>query len=489
MKKIEPEHIISILTPKEFKRFGDYVYSPFFNVPERIRALYDFIRKNYTAITKGQLSREQIAAKVLKGSNTPSNIRRLFSDFNKETENFLQFIEFENDTNYRTIALLKNLRSKKDSSPQSAEMLEQKFRELEKKLASSPGDSDTFRLAMGFYKQKSLAESPLQFSGYSESLQKESDTLDAFYINRKLLLFQLMYSKQQMNKQPLDYKWNMYEEIVSYVEANTEEIKSRYPVLYLAYLMTKMAVNEDDALIEEYGTFLDSLENRLTTEQLTDYYSDLYNYLSIRIGAGKHEYRRVQFELVKSLDAKELLYDARNGKIHTYTFKQISDTAFNLKEFEFAENFIKKYADKIDDLHKKNIVNLEYAKLCYFSNNKEKARAALAKVTYGDYIYYLDAKMLLLSIEYDNENFIAAELVIDSINKYLKKHSQIPADAVENTMSFIYYIRALLNIKEHPQPDNFMAEKLSNVLEKETRPVYARQWLKEKIQQLITLFK
>lgn len=481
MKKIEPEHIISILSAEEFKRLGDYVRSPFFSVPQRVITLYEYIEDNLKALQNGEISREQIASKVLKDANTAVNQRRLFSDFNKIIEGFLRAAELENDNIFKTTSLLKQLLEKKDSFPQASYLLGQKFRETEKKISETPGDSAKFQLAMEYYKLKNLSEPSSAFHEYSSSLQSESDMLDAYYISTKLYIFQQMYSKQMMNKVPLGYRWNMYEQISGYIESNKEQIKSEYPSLYVMYLMTKMAANDDDTLIEEYREFLDSQENTLTTRQLTDYYSDLYNFLSIRIGDGRHDYRKLQFNLVKSLDGRSLLFDAGNEKMHSYTFKQIADTAFNLGELEFAEGFIARYGGKIDDMSKKNIVSLENAKLYYFRNDFSKARQFLNEVRYNDYIYYLDSKKLLICIEYDMGNFIEVDLIIDSLLKYLKKHEKIPSSSQENTKTFLNYIKAMLNIIENPDGDDFMAEKLLEVVKNEARPVYALEWLKEKI--------
>ena len=481
MKKIEPRHIIRLLTTREFSRLGDYIHSPFFNIPQRVVLLYDIIRKNYDSIISGELSRNHISALILKGANSSVNQRRLFSDFNKAVESFLLALEFESDDNYKTISQLKSLLAKKNYSSQASYILEQKFKETEKKLSEMPDDDTKFGLAAEYYRLKNLSEPTSDFHEFSLCLQSESDMHDAYYISTKLYIFQKMYSKQMMNKVPLGYRWNMYEQISGYIESNKEQIKSEYPSLYVMYLMTKMAAENNDSLIEEYGTFLGSQENKLTTRQLTDFYSDLYNYLSIRIGAGKHDYRRLQFNLVKSLDKKELLYDAGNGKIHSYTFKQITDTAFNLGELDFAEKFIQYYGEYVDDINKRNIVALAAAKLYYFKNDFPRARLILKEVRYSDYIYFLDSKKMLICIEYDSGNFIEVDLIIDSLKKYIKKQEKIPAEALENTKTFINYIKAMLNIIENPEDDNFMAEKLRGIITNEARPVYALEWLKEKI--------
>ncbi len=491
MKKLELNDILSILTFKEFKHFGDYIRSPFFNVPERVAALYGFIENNYKAVMSGNFGRGEIADKVLSGSRTPENIRKLFSDFNKETEKFLSLTEFENDRDYQMLALLRRLRSKENSGEtanqrENFSRLAQKLNDAEKEISPMSPDASYYLKALNVFGEKSLSEPVSGFHKYSPALQNESDMLDAFYMSSKLLKFQIMFSKQQLNKQPLGYRWDMYEEITGFIEKNNDRIKEKFPDVYTRFLMTKMAVSRDDGLINECASYLYSLDGRMANEQLADFYSDLYNYITIRIGEGKHELREAQLNLFKHLDDKNLLYDVPPGKIHAYTYKQAADTAFHMKDFLWAEHFLKKYSGAIDSLNSKDIINLLNAKLHYYKNDSQKARVSLARVDYNDYIHYLDAKMFLLCIEYDAENFIEAGLIIDSLNKYLKSHTDIPESSADNSKSFLYYAKTLLNMKE-TGCDSFMHEKLAEALVRDERPIYARKWLIEKLDEMQTV--
>lgn len=482
MKKAELKDIIGMFQPKEFRRFGDYIRSPFFNVPERVAALYDFIENNYKAVKEEKITREEAASKILKGSRSPENIRKLFSDFNREAERFLSLAEYELDEDYRELALLKQLRKKSSQAGDNAlhARFVQKLQEAEKQLHELKPDISSYRKAIDVYEQKLLAEPDTEFHNYSGALQMESDMLDAYYISSKLFMFQLMFSKQQLNKQPLGYRWDMYKEMSGFIEVNIETVKQKFPDIYIKHLMTKMAVTGDIELIGKYEEYLLTIEEALPREQLADYYSDLYNYITMQVGNGKHELRRPLMNLFMFLDSKQMLHDVPGGKIHTYTFKQAADTAFHLNELKWAEYFLGKYSGCVDSARRKDIVNLLYAKLHYSKNENSIARTRLAKVDYRDYIHYLDAKQMQLCIEYDEENFVEALLIIDSLEKYLKSHADIPESTAENTKSFLFYVKALLNLKENG-PDDFLLSKLKEILTGDQRSVYAKTWLMEQI--------
>lgn len=479
MKKTEITEIYSILNEKELILFGEYVHTAFFRVPERIIKLYDLLSAKKKEILLGKFSRKEIAADILKKGSTDANIRKLFSDLNKEVENFLKLEYYKKNKFPGEVSLIKHFRETGNFAK-----AKQLINDLLKELLKLPPREETYRLMLEIDSELNLMEEASEFHKYSKELQSESDNLDAYYISRKLYLFQLMYSKEKLNSfTETKYQANMLGEILEYIEKNQLKIKKRYPDIFLRYLMLKMLGAANEEMILEYRAYLDSEGNRLTLEQKSDFYSDLYNYLTLRIFDGAYQFRKPLLALYKHLDKQGLLYDRDKGKIHLYTYKQVLDTAIHLKDTEWAEYFAGKYSTDIDDVNRKNIVNLEYAKIHYFKGDMKAARMRLAKVDYRDFIHYLDSKKLLLCIEYDCGNYDEAELIIDATLKYIKNNKELPEINRSNAIRFIKYMRKLLKLKEKTG-DYFEIGKLEKEFETDIGFIYARNWLKEKITEL-----
>ncbi|MCC7159787.1 MAG: hypothetical protein IT281_09630 [Ignavibacteria bacterium] len=477
MKKLEIKDIISHLDESQWKRFGDYIHSPFFKLPERIVLLYEHVNEKHKEFKTENITRNEIAAKVLKGSSSDTNIRRLFSDFNKAVEDFLEFTWFENDEAARSMALIISLREKnlKDHAVR-------KIKEEKKELLTKEPRLETYRNIHDLLEQEYLSEPVSEFHKFSEALQNSSDMLDVYYISRKLLLYQLMYSKELLNKES-SYRRDMKPEIETFISRHAENIKQKYPDIYLKYLMLQILSSGSQDLILEYSGYLESTKGVLSKQQQADYYSDLYNYHTIRISRGEHSLRIPLLGLYKLLDEKDLLLDLSVMQIHTYTFKQIADTAFHLKELEWAEYFIKKYSPFIADENRANITNLEFAKLYDFKGERAKAKSFINKVDHRDYFHYLDSKMLLVCIHYDEDSFSEADMVIDSLNKYLRNSTELTKIHSDNTKRFIYYVKKLLKFKE-AGAEEFDLAGLREELNEDKVPVYARNWLLERIEEL-----
>lgn len=479
MRKNEITEIYSILNEKEFNDFGEYIHTPYFGVPERIIKLYDLLKSKKEDVLTGKLSRKDIAGGILKAGITDANTRKLFSDLNKETENFLKLEYYKKNKLPGEIWLIRHFRETGNFA--KAKLLAGAFL---KEILKLPPSEETYRLMMELDSELNLMEEGSDFHKYSKVLQSESDNLDAYYITRKLYLFQLMYSKEKLNSfSGTKYSANMLGGILEYIEENRKDIMKKYPDIFLKYLMLKMLGAENEEMIIEYREYLDSESNRLSTEQRAEFYSDLYNYLTIRIGDGEHKFRNPLLALYKYLEKLDLLYDSGKGKMHLYTYKQVLDTAINLKDMEWAEYFARKYSAAINDANRKNIVNLEYAKIYYYKGEPKKSRLYLAKVDYRDFIHYLDSKMFLVCIEYDDENFAVVMQIIDSISKFLSKHSTLPKEHADSAKSFSYYIKALIKIKEKDN-DAFDIVRLKGIFDNDKKTVYAREWINDKLREI-----
>ena len=479
MQKTDISQIFSLLSPAELVEFGDYLLSPYFRVPKRLVKLYENVLKNQDQILNGNITRRELASGILKKSNDDTALRKLFSDFNRTIEEFLICSSFSKDKFEAELMLAKVYRQR--AFPHKARLA---LENILKQLKKFPSSDQKNKITSSVYEELNLLEDSSDFHKFSPSLEAESEFLDAYYLGRKLYLFQLMYSKEKLNSAKR-YNTAMLGEILGFIRENEARIKKNFPDIYLKYLMLKMLESPDAGKVIEYREYLESAEETLSQAQLIDYYSDLYNYITIRISEGDHFFRKPLLGLYKMLDPKGLLYDSGKNKIHIYTYKQVVDTAIHLNDAAWAEYFAKKYADSVDDPGRKNIVNLVYAKVNSLKGDLKAARINLAKVDYRDFIHYLDSKLFLFCMESDASNFDEAELLTGSILKYLKHNKDLPESNKINTKRFLHYAAKLLKLKTGTG-GGFELQKLEAEFNSETRSLYARNWLKDKFTELNT---
>lgn len=478
MKKTGLNDIISMLSSGEFNDFGHCINNPLFNVPSRIKELYCYILKNYDNIRAGKIEREEAGRIILGGNYSDDSLRKLFSNFIKEIYRFMALAEFNADEDYRRILVLKQLKERGLNG-----LFGQKLHETKKYFSSVKDDEDRAGYMHRLYLMQFKAEPESEFPKYSPALQNLSDMLDYNYIIQKLYHYQLMFSKQYLNRDDIGYKKRMSGGIEEFIINNEEYIKSEFPEIYLKYVMLKMTEFKDSGLIKEYENFLESNLEKLTALQASNYYSDLYNFLTISIGRGDTALRKVFLGLVKKLDSKSLLV---SGKIISYySFKQITDTCIFMKDTAWLEYFLDKYTGMLNDINRKNIINLAYAKLYYYKKETGRARTGLAKVDYKDFIHYLDAKLMLACIEFDEENYAEVISIIENVRIYIKKNRHITPTTAETNLLFAGYLTRLVKVMENSgKNSDFMLEELHKEIENKAGPVYARAWLEDVIDKL-----
>jgi len=476
MQKSDISEIFRLLDEDELKKFELFLNSPYFHVPERIARLFKNICINKDKLLSGSADRKQLASGILKKGSAESALRKLFSDFNSYLELYISIEQFQRSgLSQLFLADGYTLRTNTDKAREI-------LLEADKKTESLNASEDKYRLMFETASRLNAIEDSADFHKHSRWLQNESFYLDAWFASRKIFLAQLMYSKSLLSKTNR-YDGGLLNGVVKFIEINAEHYRKNFPDIYLKYLMLKMADTDDDELIIQYRELLDNSLKRFTTQQAAELYSDLYNYLTIRLSRGESRFREPLLRLYKWLDNKSLLFDSGSRKIHPYTYKQVIDTAIHLNEPEFARDFAERYSAFIDDRNRKNLINLMYAKINGLKGDIKSARINLAKVDYRDFIHYVDSKLYLFCIEYDSLNFDDAQLVLDSTRKYLSNNPNISGEIAASAERFIKISGRLLKQKSRSY-DEFTVKKINDEYEKVKNGIYASNWLKQKIEEL-----
>ena len=92
--------ILQTFSHPEFKRFGDFVSSPFHNKNRKLIQLFELLSKFYPAFDGKELTKEYLFDKIFgkeKKEYADASIRNLLSDLIILAEKYLSYIAFEKD--------------------------------------------------------------------------------------------------------------------------------------------------------------------------------------------------------------------------------------------------------------------------------------------------------------------------------------------------------------------------------------------------------
>ncbi len=131
--------LLSKLSANEFRVFGEYIRSSFFNKNEGVTKLYEFIKIYYPDFSKNGFEKEYVYDKLFpKVKYDDAFMRKLMFNLAKLAEDFIVYKNFSNDKFAYSKSLLKELSArnlkklyKKKLNTAESEFRKQKFRDLE----------------------------------------------------------------------------------------------------------------------------------------------------------------------------------------------------------------------------------------------------------------------------------------------------------------------------------------------------------------------
>ncbi len=473
MYKSKPVMILKAFTGQDMKDFDKFVASPFYNKNEVLIKLFSILKKEYPDFEGPGVDREKIYQKLFNSKDfDESKLRYAFSDLSKLLEKYIIVKELEKNKVRENLLLLDFYKAN-----DIEKYFNQSFDDTRKILDTSSKDSD-------YYFNKYLAEEILfnyssvkRDKSLDDVLQQVADNLDSYYLSKKLKFYCEMYTRQNFLNS--SYQTKFLTEILSHIEQNNYE---EFPAIIVYYYVLRTLIDENDEL--NYYKLLELLDKNdqfFSREEMRDLYFLAQNYCTKKINQGDYEntYLKEYFKLTNKLIEKEMIYE--NGYIIPSTFKNIVTVGLRLEEFDWTENFIYTYKEKLAPKYKENAFTYNLAWLHFFKEEYKKTLRLLSNVEYMDVYYVLDSKILLLKTYFELDDADAFYSLIDSFYVYLRRNELISAYQKNICLNFVKFAKRLMRIK---QGDTKAAEKLIEEIN-DTKQVASISWLLKKAEQYV----
>jgi len=473
MKSSKLIRILRGLSKTEFKKFGDFVKSPYYNKSEKAVQLYDFLKDNYSEYEIDDIMKESIAEYVYpEAGYDEQKIRTLVSDFIKLIERFLIVIEEEKNEVFKKVQLIRALSDR--NITQSFSMVLKETFNMQK--AEFNRDEDYY------FNQMYLELESLNFKFKRdetfdrEDYNKITSNIDLFFIITKLNMLHNISIHEKNIKPDSNFNEWLYDEIIQYIEKNVTLMKREHPIIYMKYLILMSILNPDEEKyyksLKSYFTKNWKKFNTFTREYA---FGSLENYAIDRYNKGFLKFKKDRFFIYKFVDDKNILtYD---NLISHIDFLNSITSALAVDEIEWAEKYYDKYKEKILPELKEDVLNLSLARIYYSKKEYANAIMILNRISYKKYSFYLRSKMILAQIYYDNKEYEPTGYLIDAAKHYLnRKKEKMSVSEYDMFRNFFVFLGRLLNLSK---TDKYIfkkeLEKKSNIVNKE--------WLLNKIQE------
>jgi len=235
---------------------------------------------------------------------------------------------------------------------------------------------------------------------------------------------------------------------------------------------------DSEKVFEELRDLLILNEKYFPLKELQQIYFNVQNFCAGEINNGKNVYFEKLFDVYKVMIEREILPGAETLKPGVY--KNIITLGLIIKEFDWIENFIQKYTEKLPKEHRENAKNYNLAKVYFHKQEYEKVIEQLREVEYKELVYALGGKLMLLKTYFELKETRPLDSLIDSFRIYLRRNKLISKNVRQQYLNVLRFTKKLANIAPY---DKRGVEKVKAQIEA-CKALADKKWLMDKVAEL-----
>lgn len=471
MRSTKIYQVLQQFNPYELNRLRKYVHSPFFNVNERLNSLLDQCMEDI----KGDHATEFLKSSVWQemGEDGPYNdvrFRKHCSDLLRLVEGWLAQEQYQENPLHQANYLMEAVYHKRLETLYNSVL--STARRLSDRQALRPASFYfyQFQLERNFYE---LSESRIKRETKG-NLEEIINNLDYFYLAEKLRYYCSTFSRKKFGQ--FDYEFLFIDEIIQVIER--EGFSNIPPISIYYHVFKSYAERDNDQNYFELKKLIFEHIDLFPNDEAKDILDAAINYAIGKLNKGDSNFLKESFELYKYSIKKEIIFI--DQELSPWSMKNIVVNGLRLGEFEWVENFIRDYVNRINPKYRKNAHYFNLAILNVYKKNFEEVLPLLQHVDLNDFTYYLDTKMTLITSYYELDEYESMIFTCDSLLTYLKRDKKMPADRKQRYKKYVYYMKKLAR---QITTDKDSIRKLREEIEKEVG-VIRKEWIMEKLDEL-----
>lgn len=476
--------ILSKFSVKEFKEFGEFVKSPFFNKNIHVKHLYEYLKKFYPEFKDKNLDKQIVFEKLFGDKEYNDGfLRTVIYNLGKLAEDYLAYINFRKDDLNRGLNLLKELNERK-----LEKVFLKYYNEIEEDI-----NSITFHDPDYFFKKYELQNQKEIYMDWTKFKQKDfknyttntvtyiDDELTSYYLSKALNHYRFMLDKNMYEQ--IEHNFDFIEHIMDYLLTKDNYFREKLKIKLHLYevLLIKEKKEEHFEILKDifYTSF-----NNLSRSDLYSLHNILQSYCVYMGYNNKPGYIQTRFELYKICIEQKLYAAAEHIYFDDLMFGNIVSTALAVSEFKWAEDFIEEYKSMLSPENTDVVINYSYSRLHFSKGDFEKALLFINSIRTIKHIQYkLPVRDLTLKIYYELGMLVQSAYQIDSYRHFLNNNKMSLSDErFARILNFLKFYTRLVKIKEKNSSKDLL--KLQEDIES-TPNTLERSWLINKTGEIL----
>ncbi len=471
--------LLRTFSEDEFRKFGLFLSSPYFNKENIQIRFYEIIKKYYPDFNNRNFEKEKLYLRLYPGKKyNDSVMRNILSGMLELAEHFLVIgHQQKKDFNYM-LALMRELSERK---------IGKLFEKAELKAAAIM-ESEIARNEQYYYDSFLLLNEKRMYVSRKKSalyIDEEFSTeiihslTISFIIN--ILKYNTYLANSNLKMFKFDYDTGIMNELESYLEKEAERFKD-VTYIQLYYNAIKLAKTEDEQYFYAIRKIAYNEYKRLSDVEKRNIFTFLTNFCYFKINKGELKFRKEHFLLHKERIEKGYFKGLRHFLDHIQ-YQNVVITGLDAGEIDWVEKFIEQFKADLDEINRENSYNLCRSLLFYHNKQYDEALKWAASVKTDDLSYKHQLKSLYLKIYFDMNETEPFYSHIDSYRHFLLNEKHIPEITRNVINSYVNYTKKLFDIKSRITEKDYDLFKIRNDIS-DSKAMINKSWLLERIDKI-----
>ncbi|GJM32569.1 MAG: hypothetical protein DHS20C18_15700 [Saprospiraceae bacterium] len=476
MRKSKAIQLLRSLNALELDRLRQYAQSPYCNHNKNAQQLLEKLHTFYPDFSSDILEKKRFFKKVYPQKKyNEAYLRKQLSGLYQMTKSFLATESWNKREDLHQQFLLHQLQERGLDT-----IFQIHFDQFIKELQDRPQRDGFYfhhayqlaRRADQFYKQQLFEEQ-------EDALQAKVNNLDVFYLVHKLKGSCEMISRNQNSG--AKYRLPLVKELVAYLEAETESFL-QFPAIAIYLQVLKVLVYHQDT--DHYFTLIDMLTecgSCFTDAERTEIYGYAKHYCLRQIRQGDPEFLQHLLNLYQNLLREGL--PLREGYLPEETYQKIIILGLKLKEFDWTEQFIFDYKEKLPLEGRDNIFQYQLASLNYEKGQFQQAIKVLKNARFSDIQYEINGQYLLLKTYFDSGQLDHLIEQLDTFNLRLMRMKVLSSQEKHGIKNFLVLLKRISQLYTSAKQWSLVEyeEKKQKIKDRldQADPIFKGHWLQE----------
>jgi len=489
MIKSKAIDLLQSLNAKEFKEFGEFVRSPFFNKNPRQVQLYEIFKKYHPDFNSPKLTKEHVFERLYTGKKYKDNeVRRNLSEILKLGEEYLVYLNINKSREFaKKRSLVSELDFRKLDKLFNIKITEldeiyKTVKDIEDNYFSNNFDLEVLRLnynigrGRGGFEPEVILNNLQRCAAYLICYS----LITIFKLNQDIIVRSMGFDFDYKNT--IAYKFIVSLGPEKFIDSMKIYAPEFYPVLaiYFNRFMIAAGFDEADSYYNKLKEFVLKHLGSFTRFEKYNLMLFLENSCDEKILLGK-DFKIELHNVHKKMLASGLFTFEDKDYFPLIGFRKVIRNALSINEFSWTEGFISKYLNTLPKEFRNNMHHYSQALLSFHKGKFDKALENISKVKFEIYSIKFDVWALKLQTEFELEYYEEALYSLDSYRHLMKNDTASPAWMKARFLNFLNYYTRILRIRnEENKFSEIEAKTLKDEISK-CRELVEKLWLLEKL--------